>query len=250
MKHEYFSCIYILIILVLMSGVSLFSQSLAEENVVEKSPRDNSLHAGSWSFQFQLEDDIGLKPFNSMIISFKRHTSRHSAFRVGLDLDIDFDDSDYDTRIEESDTNITIGEERVDKNSQRIELDLEYLNYPNAGSNINMFWGVGPLISYSRSRQERERIYSYDSGVSITTGDRYSSSWSLGVLGMAGVEWFATRSISFHAEYRASAAYYRSKIEQVDVDYNDQIRRIEAETFRDGWDFHGVKVIMGISLYF
>jgi hypothetical protein len=221
---------------------------LAEEPEAS-SARENSLHAGSWSLQFQIEEDIGLKPFSGMIISVKRHISRRSALRIGLDLDIVFDDQIEEMSYEYADTLTYIYETSYDNNSQSVALDFLYVRYLNPDATINLFWGAGPRVRFNRSRRETEKIRTDFDQTDRTTTDYFWRAWGAGILGVAGVEWFATKGIGFHAEYRASFMYTNSDIEN--VQYSERINRTSKNTVEgEDWNFQGVSVIMGISVYF
>jgi hypothetical protein len=68
-------------------------------------------------------------------------------------------------------------------------------------------------------------------------------------LGLAGAEWFATRTISLHAEYRASAYYsWREDKKEYQTPGEDPIVR---STSSGRWFFGGGgSVLFGLSLYF
>jgi len=46
-----------------------------------------------------------------------------------------------------------------------------------------------------------------------TNLDETKTGWSLGLTGLVGVEWFVSKSISLHAEYRISLGYSQEKRE-------------------------------------
>lgn len=251
MDHRSLFRMYAAIIIGVVFTAFLSTELLAESENREMNKRDNSLYPGSWSIQFQIEDDIGLKPFNGMIISVKRHVSKQSAFRISFNLDIDFDDDDSESQHTYSDSTVYAKVRTTDYNAQRIEVNFAYLNYPRPDSNINLFWGAGPFVRYSRSRRETEEIRTTPPSYRQTTiNTDYLNSWGIGILGLAGVEWFATKNISFHAEYRASAVYSRSKRENAHNILQETKIVDTSETASYGWDLHGVSVILGISLYF
>jgi opacity protein-like surface antigen len=212
--------------------------------------RANSLEACSWSMQFGITDEIGLKPFGGMSISLKRHTSPRSAYRLGVNLGLDFDDTESDLVDVRADTvNYDSGDNR-NANAQLVQVDLLYMRYPNPEANLTLFVGAGPLFRYSRSETERDRSYTSQGSAIREISDQWSRSWKVGVLGAGGVEWFATKVISFHAEYRASLSYGGSKTKS-------EVRRPTDPTYyrKSGgsgtsWDFHGVAVTFGVSLYF
>ncbi|UCF06517.1 MAG: hypothetical protein JSV33_05690 [bacterium] len=224
---------------------SVFAGESGKENV-----RENSLHPGSWSLQFQIEDDLVLKKFGGMIISVKRHLSRHSAFRVGLDLDIEFDDETREDITEVADTIASRREITAEASRQTVQLDFLYMNYPRPDANINLFWGAGPLFKIQRSKKKTQNILVSGGPPGDTKMYSYLLSWSIGVLGIGGVEWFATKNISFHAEYRASLVYTNGEIDNSRTTYGTDVRKQRDIRDYDEWRFDGLSVIMGISVYF
>jgi hypothetical protein len=219
---------------------------------VQGQGRANSLEGGSWSMQFGITDELGLKPFNGMSVSLKRHTSARSAFRLGLNVGFDFGDGDSDQVIAEADTATNATDSNGDSNSQLVQVDLLYMRYPKPGSSVNLFLGTGPLFRYSRSEANSE-ISSLEPGyVYRRTSEKWSRSWQIGVLGVGGVEWFATRAISFHAEYRAAVAYSKSESDsKTDYVYSDRpSAHLVGSSSGSTWDFHGTSLAFGVSLYF
>ena len=75
---------------------------------------------------------------------------------------------------------------------------------------------------------------------------------SAGGRGLVGVEWFVTKAISFHGEYRASFRYIHSKhkFNRIQERPGNPAVIDTSEGTDEKWDFDGVHVIMGVSLYF
>ncbi len=233
---------------VLISPSTLYAGD--ETQVTTK--RSNSLYPGSWSIQFQIEDDIGLKPFNGKIISLKRHVSRTTAFRVGINLDLQNSDSDSDASSVYADTATVTNGSRREQNSQALQLNTLYMYYPNPDGSVNLFLGMGPLVRFSRGKSETETFQT----ISVSSTEyrermtNWNRSWAVGAIGVGGLEWFATRGISFHAEYRAQFDYTstRSTVDKIRFDVPTRIDKTEART--SAWNFDGVVVTMGLSIYF
>lgn len=72
---------------------SLFAGATLADTPPTEGARKNSLATGAWAIQFQVEDDIGLRTFNGMSVSLKRHTSPRSAFRLGVTLELRSNDT-------------------------------------------------------------------------------------------------------------------------------------------------------------
>jgi hypothetical protein len=213
--------------------------------------RKNSLVPGAWAIQFQIEDDIGVKAFNGMSISLKRHVSSQSAFRLGATLWVNSSDGEDTGSSVQADTVVATTHRENDSNSQGIRIDLLYMRYPATASRVSWFWGAGPLVRYSRSEQESKSTYTATSGTQSSTSEQESDAWGVGGMGTMGGEWFATKEVSFHAEYFALLEYSSN-----DTHYTDTLSSGGAQQTRTGggsgdtWRFDGVNVILGISIYF
>jgi hypothetical protein len=202
----------ILAILLTLSGSQVYSQ-----NDMEDQPeRKNSLFGGSWSMQFKFMHDFLLTDFEGALISAKRHFTDKSALRFGLDLTYSKSWTDPDT------------------NTFAVGIAIQYFYYTSPDAPVNFYFGFGPQLKYDRFKTEMEYFESY----------KYEREWGLGVLGTWGVEWFATKHISFICEYgagleRLSVYHERSVDEGANITYD----KSEIKFYSNSVDF-------GISVYF
>jgi hypothetical protein len=241
------SLVYIVI------SMTLIAVTFVDASAESATDRDHSLAAGSWALQFQLEDDIGLKPYNGMTISLKKHLSAQSAFRMGARLDL----GSADIRGNRSNTfaDSLISTQQNDDSSSNYDtrLELLYVRYPSPGRAVNWFWGVGPVIGYSRNtrsgsstRQDPSRTIQYNSENNTTV-------WRAGAAGAFGAEWFATRSFSLHAEYRASLTRFwqdSDAMSRRSVTDGSLSTVSQSSSSTDGWEFDALTVLLGLSVYF
>jgi len=219
-----------------------FEQACAE--------RAHSLEPGSWSLQFQINDNIGLKSFNGMNVSAKRHWSDRTAIRVGVGVSVEFADQSQNDA-QSDDDNSASGELSDDANSQSIWLDALYMRYLKPGSTVNFLWGVGPLVGFSRRHDEITSTDTYGDGTMESRRDIFGRSWSLGALGIIGAEWFLTRSFSFHTEYRASVSYRHSYDQSTRTNISGSATSENSHESDSGlWRFGGGGVLLGLSVYF
>ena len=237
MRSFLVSCL-VAIALIVAIACPGYSQDEGEEG------RSHSLKPGEWALQFQITDDFGIKPFNGMSLSAKRHISTKSAFRLGVNIDMRYTDSDEEGFRAYNDTLSYDRLETVSDNSLGLQFDLLYLHYPNAGADLNWYWGVGPLVRLSHANREETR--------QSDTQEMYTkyetNSWRIGILGAIGVEWFAVEGISLHAEYRAYGAY-ESTSRDNRAEFDDS-SVLEDTSEDDSWIFDGGQTIFGVSLYF
>lgn len=214
--------------------------------------RRNSLVPGAWAIQFQIEDDIGLKPFNGMSVSLKRHFTSRSAVRLGATLTLEFDNSDEDYTAIQADTVSFSSSREFDTSAQGVRINLLYLRYPTPGKNVNLFWGAGPVVRYSRSEQNRKDTASSSGNERVDVATYDADLWGVGGMGTLGIEWFATKDVSFHAEYFVTLQYVSQDANLSSESWpgNQPPRKTTSSSSSDGWDFDGVNVTLGISIYF
>jgi hypothetical protein len=216
----------------------IWSSAYAQSEQSEAGEAKNSLRAGVWALQFRINNNFTLGGFQGGVISLKHHRSARSAFRLGLSLGFAADD-DQSYLTTRNDTVIVDGKQDRRNNRQNVRLDLQYVRYPNPGSRVNLFVGVGPLLSYYRNYYEQE------SNTAVAYQER--TSWGVGASGQLGVEWFATKSISLHAEYGVFIQYVWSSEEGQTVDTTT--RRVTSGDGRSV-NFGASSLLFGLSAYF
>ncbi len=175
---------------------------LVKADTVKVVQARNSLRSGSWSLQFEVAEDFTLKDFNGLLLSIKKHTSAGKAFRLGLGISGSITDLDL-TNIYQQDTLFQQFSRDADLDAQSIDFLLQYLSYPSPEADVNLFLGGGPLVRYSHSGFKS--VY----GGSINESDQIT--WVAGAAFLLGAEWFATKSISFLAEYGLALEYQLRK---------------------------------------
>jgi hypothetical protein len=232
----------------LLGGIAFLPAASGAEKT-EEDARPNSLEAGSWSLQFQITDQFGLQPFDGMMVSLKRHWSRRSALRLGVQVSAEGSSSTNSYWQEVADTLLGSNGQDADRSYQKFTVDLSYLRYPWPGSQVNFFWGIGPLVSFSRDDRTETSDYSSQGRVDHRSTHSYQRTWALGAVGLVGVEWFLSKHFSFHSEYRASISYGRSI--STTEDYRSYMsERTSRGTETDGWNVRSAYATLGLSVYF
>lgn len=192
--------------------------------------RANSLEDGAWALQFGIEGDFLSVNSYSGGVSVKRHFSPRSALRAGISA------SAGDTERDDRDTDAV-----DDASSWSTGLNLAYQRYINPDADAVLYWGVGPAFNYFHSS------YNTSLGDSLSS-ERTSERWSVGADAMLGAEWFATRVISFHAEYFAGFDYF-SETESLETNVNGSL--VSRQIDREGWSTSLTSAVrFGLSVYF
>ena len=233
-----------------------FAQDFDSLPRVEKK-RPNSLKPGAWALQFQFSDNFrsfsGLQGFG---VSVKYHFSRTNALRFGVGGSLSTSNFDHDARSFQADTvrQKRIGGSKGD--GQSVDFAAQYVIYVAPQADVTFFFGSGPLVRFAHSEYDNEDSFSYGT----SNGTRYYSSeedrWNVGLSALSGAEWFATESISLHAEYGLSLEYQSASrvskgIENsFDPYYGVRSFSYEAETSGHSVRFNLATVKFGLSVYF
>lgn len=137
--------------------------------------RPNSLRAGAWALQFSITSGqfFDLDSFAGGV-SLKRHFSTRSAVRAGLSAS---------------------ASDGGGSNGYSVGTEFIYQRYLRPEAEANAYWGVGPELDYSH----RWTAQQVTDSLSV---HNESTQYSVGAKALLGVEWFASRVISLHAEYQ------------------------------------------------
>jgi hypothetical protein len=177
----------------------LFS-SLSQES--EHSPISENAKA----LQFQINGNFTLSSFQGAAISYKHHLHSTSALRIGVSAyGADSNEEAANDYFNNGSPN-TSAEQIRDRTNINLQLNVQAIWYSATSSEIFFFYGIGPLLSYGGTWQTNKSIYS-NPITAVNTVRSKNTSWSVGISGLAGVEWFPTQSISVHAEYGTRATY-------------------------------------------
>ncbi len=227
---------YLLTVLIVL-GTS-FSELGAETANVSASR--NSLRPGSWSLQFQVEENFKIGDFNGFLVSLKKHASARKAFRLGFGVSGSVSDLELSSTFQQ-DTLFQQISQDADLDAQSIDFLLQYLSYPSPEAEVNLFLGGGPVIRYSHSGSQ--------SSYSGYTNESDQIIWVAGASGLLGAEWFATKSISFLAEYNLSLEYQlRKRANTYRIPSNNYSARNEQT--ENSLRISPTSLKIGLSVYF
>ncbi|HET6569365.1 MAG TPA: hypothetical protein VFG50_15460 [Rhodothermales bacterium] len=211
------------VLLVCLFGLTL--PALAQEKPA------TSLRNGAWALQFGVSQNFTLTSFEGSTISAKHHASDNSAWRYGLTLNGEF--GSQGAASDES------PDSKSKDNHQRLALSIVYISYPDVIERpldvVHLYWGIGPNVSFSRSRSQDA------AGSSIMT----TQGLGAGLGGLIGAEWFVAPRISLTAEYGSALRYERNATTIKPDDVYGPGSTVSSNTF--GLFSQGVK--FGISVY-
>lgn len=243
-SRAFFKVKRLLYVAAILSIIAQGSTALSQEVGTTSMKSDNSLTKGVSALQFKVNQNFTISSFQGLILSGKRHLTDRSALRIGMNGYIDRRTTDgRDEYYNPVDTTNSV--ENLELNSVLFEISAQYIYYTSLKSPLHFYWGAGPMISLLRNRAEREiRDLSNNQ---LTVEDHLGKSWGLGIDCAMGVEWFATRNISFMAEYGFNVNYRWEKdtSEEESSNFYDNTEVVNKNLVASA---SGVK--LGLSLYF
>ncbi|HOP06984.1 MAG TPA: hypothetical protein PLF13_06800 [candidate division Zixibacteria bacterium] len=206
----------------------------------------DSRRAGDWALQFQLADDFDIQSFQGTTISLKKFHGINQATRLGLTLSGRYLDSDGVTV--EDDTLTATGTN--ESNNFEIGLRLQRLWYRSTADVTSFYFGLGPDISFYRSKTNSVTV---NSDGRIRDSRNLVRRWGMGASMVAGVEWFVHRAVSISAEYNLLALYSHEKQETDYTIYGDDgsVQDIsESDSSSDSFTLDNAEALIGLSFFF
>lgn len=225
------------ILFVLLAALFL---CVAEHQAQDSSNR-HPMKPSSWSLQFQIRE-LSLSSFQGLAFSGKKHFTRRSAIRAGISISLS-DDEDFRTD-QASATDTAWNEQTLSTGNATLIVSGQYLYYAPSISDIHVFFGGGPLLTFYRSdRTENQMSARGDRRINNElSAEERMSGWGASI--HIGVEWFATNDISFLGEY---SLLIESRTSTVSTSVNSVV-----QNSREGSQLRIVQqpVRFGLSVYF
>jgi len=222
----------VLMVLLLILFTTLSAESRDSTNIFIK---DNSK-----CLQFSIGSNFQLSSFQGSTISFKKHISESRAYRLGFTTSGNIEDRNEFTNY---DTDSLDYRQITDIDNLGIKITGQYLKYiPYEHSYF--YYGCGPKIMFSQGYRKIQ-YEDYSSGSWELQGDiskSYYKSIQFGLVFIAGIEIFISKSISIHSEYSQEMLYQYFWSKQPLNIYN-RIKKYDYYSIKSG----GVK--FGCSFY-
>ena len=174
-----------------------------------------SLKDGTWALDFGIAGNFTLTSFQGSTFGALYRISEKNAIRGGITINGSTNDGTTSNSGSIADTSDGSAPGSNSTKSATVSFVVQYLWYMNPNSPVHFFTGLGPLVSYSYSKYSTDNPYLYSlnnngSNQGYWVNDAYGSSstqWGAGGSGVVGVEWFACRWLSLHADYSESIQY-------------------------------------------
>jgi len=234
--------VFRIILLILFAHISTsFSQ-----NTVQEDSSFSYFSKGLKAIQFSINENFSLRTFQGNFISAKYHLNDNKAIRLGISLNARHTDgkSESEDMFDESKTQ-----------NYYLNLRGHYLDYIVTSKRVNIFWGIGPYLTYRYDhRDDKQEITASDTLYSTSFNERNSDDYHMGVSLSAGAEIFITHYLSLHAEY-SSIIYYRYNTAEIfretiftDPNTEDNITRKKLRSH--GYYISSDQLLFGLSVYF
>ena len=236
------------ILLVFASFSTLFAQD-------SMSVIGNFIDGHPWTMDFGIASNLTLNTFQGATISIGRFTSDYQKYRLGLSTSMRLNSGDQNGNSFAADTLSGFNKGNNDDNSYSVSVTFQYLTYATPSNHTSIFFGFGPTIGISWSKQSNNSSStSVSNSEDIYNRSSSSNGYSAGILGSCGVEWFFSEHISIHAEYGLAFQYSKSTNDS-DVyqkyTYQSTIydnRKSHLSGSSSGWYLSGQDVLFGLSI--
>lgn len=236
---------FIVVIVILLSAVNIYSQS--KTDTTKQKPFEFYTN----SFQFRIQQFLTLSDFQGGIISYKYHFNNHYAFRFGLGIRLDNNNKDENKFTFIDSTNYLSNN---DITKYEYSFTSQFLFYVNPQSDIKLFIGLGPYVSFSKNSSNNNSTTLYNDASAVNNSNIMKTTYhSLGISAVYGVEWFFLKKMSLVAEYGFSAGYYKSESD-AKLESHDSNGKINPNLYSNntssGFRFNNNQVNFGLSVYF
>ncbi|MGE5621095.1 MAG: hypothetical protein ACM3U0_00845 [archaeon] len=203
----------------------------------------------SRALQFQIGSNFSLSSFQGSVISYKHHFSRDKALRIGLSVYVDGTKSDGSSEMftVDRDSLVTGSQNAAKRKENSIQLNTQFIWYLNPGEKLLIYGGAGPFLTYGYGKVNTENKSNDPFIKDKSLNEQKSSTWSPGVKGEIGVEWFAAQNISLLAEYGLMASYSWTETE-ITSTYPLYVQKSNNKL--EGWNVRNDTVKFGVTLYF
>ncbi len=245
-KHS----IHFFILITLIFSFSCLAQNQSSDSLL--------LKGGTWALQFGIDHYFTLTSFQGSTIGAKYQLSEKNAIRGGVT--INGNNNNVSNSISGVIGGTDAGTVPVSSSgkSAGINFVVQYLWYFNPAGPVHLYTGFGPLVSYnySNSSSDNYRLYSSDT-MAYWIRQQYASKtsqWGIGGAAVLGVEWFACKWLSIHADYNESVQYQwlsnsNSQDQSSTANPNYIEQKLESSGSTKNWSLNSIGVSFGLSIY-
>ena len=212
----------------------------------ERAPRHRgALPSEGWGMDFQINRHDLVTALNGATLAARWQRAPREAWRLALSAALH--DEHPGAAIQATGGQIMVLDESA--NVQDWRLSLVRLAYPDPRAEVKFYYGLGPLLGFQRSLVTSTRATVPSGTFAEESG--YERRWSAGLAAVAGVQWFATRSISVYGEYGLNGTYHESRGTRSFLSATPaDTMHIEFESQSHGFDVNAAAFTLGMAVYF
>ena len=243
---------------IIIGFILILSTGYYSSQAQNQSTDTTALKNGSWALQFGIGSNFTLTSFQGATIAAKYQISQLDAIRAGITINGSTNNGTGSNSVAINDTNDGTVANNASSNSSTVSIVVQYLWYLNPSGPVHFYIGIGPSVSFGYS--DNNQNYPY---ISTLNGHGYwiqelyatkNIQWALGGACVAGVEWFASKWLSLHADYNltiqyqwrntTSSTYYSS------LTYPNYIPSLaNSSTINKSWSLNSAAVSFGVNIY-
>jgi len=238
----------------ILSFLTLCSHS----TFAQAQPADStSLREGVWALQFGISSNFTLTSFQGTTFAAKYQLSPMSAIRGGITLSGSTSTGNNTTSESVADTSYGTVPGNSTSNSSSVSFVLQYVWYAPPAGPVHLNAGLGPNFGYVHSRRASDFSGLYNVSSSEiwlrTVSSSTSTQWSVGATASVGVEWFAVRWLSLHADYIEAIQYQwgssSSNTEYTSTSPLYEPSHTQSSGTSTGWILSNSSVGFGLNVY-
>lgn len=237
--------------LLLLPAISFFAQ---ENNSKSNSDTThNSLIKNKLAFQYEAGYNFSTESIIPMVFSLKYNLSDKTALRFSAGLNSG-EGGFYRRHMNDTNNNINhnYNNEHFDhegKNIEHLNFSLAYMLYPAPKKDINLFFGLGPRFGIGEEHFRPPGPMEPGNIENEQAQEQDNTSWSIGLIGIVGAEWFVNRSISLFTEYNIAACYQQREYWHADPNAPPGTYTL-TEKKTSGVSITDLSARLGFSIYF
>lgn len=211
--------------------------------------RQTNQPIAKWQLKFSVGPNFTLRQFEGFKIFLQRSISSKGAVRFGIGLRGYYYSSDTD-RFNVYPEEHFYRENNWDRKETIVTTTINYIRYLNGRGSITPFWGMGPVLDFSKygwkdilRYPENEPIgNSYDSDTKIL---------KVGLTTILGADWRLNKALNIHIEYGLGFHYdYRKYYQTSQNTLTPPIWEYKRNSTKKSYRIIANSVRIGLSLAF
>ena len=178
-------------------------------------------------------------------------------YKIDFDMHGSFQNWDHSQSSSTNNLNNPVNQQQTFKEdqenvTQNFNLAVNYVWISNIAREVNLYLGVGPLITFYRNHNESnsEEIPSAQNNYNKSFYETTSTSFGLGLQGVIGVECNLTEKISLLAEFNLNGTYSWDHWKFEDESETTSLSRAENTEDGHSWNYELNNIRIGVAYRF